>query len=141
MIVVLRKWWLKIFRNWGWYFWYWSDWLYRYVYVRVFFFLFWFGKLFWFSFWKKLFGIWKCSWDNRLGLFFFCSGVNCWGFVSIFTTIEDLWVGFGWCFLELRRLRMIRWWVLGFMMWGINSDIVCFILGMWFCRLEVILRC
>lgn len=106
-----------------------------------FFFLFWFGKLFWFSFWKKLFGIWKCSWDNRLGLFFFCSGVNCWGFVSIFTTIEDLWVGFGWCFLELRRLRMIRWWVLGFMMWGINSDIVCFILGMWFCRLEVILRC
>lgn len=106
-----------------------------------FFFLFWFGKLFWFSFWKKLFGIWKCSWDNRLGLFFFCSGVNCWGFVSTFTTIEDLWVGFKWCFLELRRLRMIRWWVLGFMMWGINSDIVCFILGMWFCRLEVILRC
>lgn len=106
-----------------------------------FFFLFWFGKLFWFSFWKKLFGIWKCSWDNRLGLFFFCSGVSCWGFVSTFTTIEDLWVGFKWCFLELRRLRMIRWWVLGFMMWGINSDIVCFILGMWFCRLEVILRC
>lgn len=106
-----------------------------------FFFSFWFGKLFWFSFWKKLFGIWKCLWDNRLGLFFFCSGVNCWGFMSIFTTIEDLWVGFGWCFLELRRLRMIRWWVLGFMMWGINSDIVCFILGMWFCRLEVILRC
>lgn len=106
-----------------------------------FFFSFWFGKLFWFLFWKKLFGIWKCSWDNRLGLFFFCSGVNCWGFVLIFTTIEDSWVGFGWCFLELRRLRMIRWWVLGFMMWGINSDIVCFILGMWFCRLEVILRC
>lgn len=101
----------------------------------------WPGKPFWFSSWKKLLGIWKCSWDNRLGLFSSCPGVNCWGSVSTSTTTEDSWVGSGWCSLELRRLRMTRWWVLGPMMWGTNPDTACPTLGMWSCRLEVILRC
>lgn len=101
----------------------------------------WPGKPFWFSSWKKLLGIWKCSWDNRLGLFSSCPGVNCWWSVSTSTTTEDSWVGSKWCSLELRRLRMTRWWVLGPMMWGTNPDTACPTLGMWSCRLEVILRC